>query len=171
MLSGARPNFGALTIRRGLPVEPAAVSRAWTDPARLARWMSPYGDAEAIVDPRPGGSLRIVMRGPGREIEHSGEFRLVEPPTRLVFTWQSEFTGEAPSLVTVTLRPHPEGTELKLVHQLLPADQVVPHTGGWQVLFEQLVRLLVSEPQADAADASPVRWESAEPTKGQIAAD
>jgi uncharacterized protein YndB with AHSA1/START domain len=78
-----------LTLRRVLPFPPATVFAAWIDPDRLARWMSPFGEAQADVDARVGGRFWIVMLGPDRTIEHTGEYREVDPPRRLVFTWRS----------------------------------------------------------------------------------
>ena len=49
------------------------VFQAWIQPESMARWLSPFADATAIVDPRVGGAFRVVMRGLGREIEHTGD--------------------------------------------------------------------------------------------------
>ena len=132
----------ALVVTRLLPASPERVFAAWTTPAALCRWMSPYGEAEAEVDARVGGRFRIVMKGPGREIEHTGEYRELDPPRRLAFTWRSEYTGPLPSLVTVDLRPVGDGTEMTLTHAQLPADQVEPHRGGWGAIVQQLEEYL-----------------------------
>ena len=63
------------------------------------------GTVEADVDLRVGGRFRIVMRDRDTEIDHTGRYLVVEPPTRLVFTWVSAFTGPEPSLVTIDLEP------------------------------------------------------------------
>jgi uncharacterized protein YndB with AHSA1/START domain len=128
----------ALVVKRILPAPPAAVFAAWTDPALLGRWMSPYGDASATLDLRIGGGFTIVMHGLGQAIEHTGEYRAIEPPSRLVFTWESAYTGLAPSLVTVLLRPLGAGTELTLIHEQLPPGQVDSHRGGWGGILEHL---------------------------------
>ncbi|MDQ4006234.1 MAG: SRPBCC domain-containing protein, partial [Actinomycetota bacterium] len=105
---GTHPS-GAVEISRILPATPDEVFRAWTDPEQLRQWMSPIGAAEAEVDPRVGGRLRIVMVGGGRRIEHTGEYLEVDPPRRLSFTWRSPFTGNTSTLVTILLTDHPEG--------------------------------------------------------------
>jgi uncharacterized protein YndB with AHSA1/START domain len=132
-------------LRRTLPVAPNRVYDAWLDPAILARWMSPVGHAVVSVDPRPGGRFRIVMVGEGREIEHVGEYRELVPGQRLVFTWRSPYTG-GDSVVTVELRGLTAGTELTLVHEGLPAEQVGPHTGGWASMLDRLAAELVRRP-------------------------
>lgn len=134
-MAGAEP---ALEIVRVLPAPPDEVFRAWTDPAELRHWMSPVGEVEAEVDPRPGGLLRIVMVGEGRRIEHTGEYLEVRSPSLLSFTWRSEYTGEEPTLVTVRLEPHPEGTRLRLTHEGLPAAARTSHGQGWGAILDRL---------------------------------
>jgi uncharacterized protein YndB with AHSA1/START domain len=131
-----------LVLRRVLPASPDRVFAAWTDPASLSRWMSPNRSASATLDLRVGGAIRIVMKGPDWDIEHTGEYREIDPPARLVFTWNSPYTGPEPSIVTIELRPHGDGTELTLIHEQLPADQVDPHRGGWAQILENLESVL-----------------------------
>lgn len=132
----------ALEIRRVLPGSPEEVFRAFTDPGLMARWMSPVGTAEADVDLREGGRFRLVMRGDGREIEHTGEYRTVSPPTLLVFTWRSPFTGGSDSLVTVRLAGRGPDTELLLVHERLPGGAAESHAGGWGGMLDRLASSL-----------------------------
>lgn len=65
---------------------------AWTDAEGMRRWMCPREGftTEAVLDPRVGGSFRIVMKGPQRDYEHSGEYQVMDPPHKLAFTWISE---------------------------------------------------------------------------------
>jgi uncharacterized protein YndB with AHSA1/START domain len=135
----------AVVFQRRLPGPPERVFAAWTDPALLARWMSPFAAASAQVDLRVGGHFSIVMHGPGDGggIHHSGTYRVVDPPHRLVFTWRSPFTGPEPSVISLTLRPVEDGTELTLVHEHLPADQVASHRGGWNQILDHLANVLL----------------------------
>jgi uncharacterized protein YndB with AHSA1/START domain len=135
---------GELEIQRRLPAPIEEVFRWWTDPERLSAWMSPVGTAEAEVDLRVGGELRIVMRGGDTVIEHRGRYIEVVPPTRLVFTWASPFTGAEPSLVTVELEPASSGeTLLRLLHTALPEAVADSHRGGWGSMLERLAIGLV----------------------------
>jgi uncharacterized protein YndB with AHSA1/START domain len=135
----------ALEIRRTLSSPPDRVFAAWTDASWLARWMSPIGHARVEADARPGGRLRVVMVGEGREIEHLGEYLEVEPPHRLSFTWSSAYSGDQPSLVTVEFAGIDGGTELTLRHERLPAGAAASHRGGWGSMLERLAALLESE--------------------------
>lgn len=122
------------------PVE--AVFDAWTDPASLGRWLSPTGRATAEVDARVGGRFRIVMLGEEMELEHTGRYLAIDPPRHLSFTWQSPYTGEDPSVVTVTLRPEGHQTRLVLVHEGLPADTALGHRSGWSTILGNLEKEL-----------------------------
>lgn len=132
-------------IEQLIGAPPDRVFAAWTDPDLLARWMSPVGHAEAEVEPWIGGRLRVTMVGGDVRIEHRGEYREVLPNRRLVFTWQSPYTGPEPSVVTVELEPDEAGTRLTLIHERLPAEAVESHRGGWGPILDRLVELVVEE--------------------------
>ena len=132
----------AVRIERKIAAAPERVFGAWVDPARLAQWMSPVGYAEVQVEPWVGGQLRITMIGDGVRIEHRGEYREVVPDRRLVFTWQSPYTGTEPSLLTVDLAPIEGGTVLTLIHERLPAEHVESHRNGWAPMLDRLAGLL-----------------------------
>lgn len=101
--------------------------------------MSPVGTVEAEVDLRVGGTIRILMKGQGMEIEHQGIYIEIEPPRRLVFTWRSQFTGTEPSIVTVELEPDgADATRLHLVHRRLPEASTESHRGGWAAMLDRL---------------------------------
>ncbi len=134
-------------IRRLLPATPEVVFSAWTDPDSLSHWISPYGKASVTLDLRVGGTFEIIMKGKDEEIAHTGEYREIDPPNRLVFTWQSEYTGPNPTLVTVSLRRLGNQTELTLIHELLPRERVESHEGGWSLIIERLYGLLSNTSQ------------------------
>ena len=133
---------GALVVERVLPASPDEVFDAWTTPSRMAVWMSPVGAAEAEVDLRVGGSFRVVMVE--ARLEHTGEYVEIDRARRLVFTWVSPFTGTKPSVVTVELYPHDDGTRVVLTHERLPADVVDGHRDGWGTMIERLARTLAT---------------------------
>lgn len=78
-----------VTLTRIYDAPRETVFRAWTDPKQVARWWGPkmFTNPVCEVDARPGGKLRIVMRGPdGNDYPMRGEFREVVSPERLSFT-------------------------------------------------------------------------------------
>ncbi len=132
-----------VVVERVLPGSPDEVYAAWTTPETLRLFMCPGEMTASVVeaDVRVGGRFRIVMRG-DRDVEHRGEYRVLEPGRRLVFTWASPATGWAPTLVTIELSPHEDGTRLVLVHEGLETDDVRGrHRRGWTSIVEKLARL------------------------------
>jgi len=137
----ASPSPSAVRVVRVLPATPEEVFDAWLDPEGLARWMcpGPVTSATAEVDGRVGGRFRIVMREPGTDYLHTGEYRELARPRRLVLTWVSEATRGLPTTVTVELKPHGAGeTELTLVHEGLPEETAERYTDGWGQILEKL---------------------------------
>jgi len=130
-----------LVVRRMIPVSREEVFAAWTDPESIRHWMCP-GDiltAEAQLDPRVGGSYRIVMKDATREYDHTGEYLVVDPPSKLVFTWISKGTGLLPTLVTVELFDRGGRCEVVLTHERLPDIEAVKrHQGGWGQILDRL---------------------------------
>lgn len=121
-----------------LPAPIEEVFVAWTQPEAMARWLAPIGYAEVEADVRVGGRFRVVMVGGDMRIEHTGEYLAVDPPRRLCFTWQSPYTGDEPSVVTITLTAHGESTQLLLVHERLPDGAAESHRGGWGAMLQRL---------------------------------
>ena len=93
-----------LRIERTFDAPVARVFEAWTSEEVLRRWlhgMPGWDTPTAEVDLRVGGTIRIVMRDPsdGTEAGATGEYRVVEPPRRLVFTWVWDDQPERPQLI------------------------------------------------------------------------
>lgn len=125
---------GRLVVRRVIRASREAVFAAWTDPDSMKHWMCPSSivSADAQLDPRPGGSYRIVMKGPSGDHEHTGEYLTVERPSKLVFTWISNSTDNEPTVVTVELFERGDDCELVLTHERFVSPDVLRrHTGGW----------------------------------------
>jgi uncharacterized protein YndB with AHSA1/START domain len=116
----AAPMAREVTITRLVAAPRDLVFRAWTEPARLARWWGPQGFTNPVceVDARVGGELRIVMRGPdGTDYPMRGVFREVVAPVRLVFTNFPVDAQDRPlmdGLTTVTFAEEGSGTRLTI---------------------------------------------------------
>ncbi len=84
-----RPPVRELTLTRVLDAPRALVFKAWTDPKMLAAWWGPKGftNPRCEADVRPGGALRIDMRGPdGTVYPMDGRYEQIVEPERLVFS-------------------------------------------------------------------------------------
>ena len=140
-----------LRITRILPVPPKEVFAAWTDPDCARHWMAPgsMAVAELEMDPRPGGTFRLVMRSERGDIAHIGEYREVDPPRRLVFTWKSPATQGRETVVTVEFHERGDATELVLTHEELPDEPTADgHRQGWTSIAEKLALYLAAEHRA-----------------------
>jgi uncharacterized protein YndB with AHSA1/START domain len=79
----------ALTMTRVFDAPRKVVFAAWTDPKQVAQWWGPTGFTAPVceLDVRPGGAIRIDMRGPdGTVYPMTGVYKEVVPPERIVFT-------------------------------------------------------------------------------------
>jgi uncharacterized protein YndB with AHSA1/START domain len=136
-----------VVLERVLPATPGDVFAAWTTAEVLETFMCP-GDvtvAHVDVDARVGGRFRIVMREGGRDLDHRGEYRVLEPGRRIVFTWASAATAGRDTLVTIELAPHEDGTRMLLVHEELRGGETVSsHQRGWTTIAEKLARRLAT---------------------------
>ena len=79
-----------LAMKRVLPAARSVVYEAFCDPSELAKWWGPHGftTPSREFDPRVGASYRIEMQPPeGDSFYLTGEFREVDPPARLAYTF------------------------------------------------------------------------------------
>jgi len=115
------PKERELVITRVFDAPRELVFKAWTDPKHVAQWWGPKGFTNPVceLDVRPGGAIRIDMRGPdGVVYPMKGVFHEIVEPERLVFT-SSAFEDENgnPQLAvlnTVTFTEHNGKTKLTL---------------------------------------------------------
>ena len=135
----------SLRIVRILPAAPEVVFDAWLDPEAIRVWMCPGEIFESIaeIDPSVGGSFTIVMRSPGKDEPHTGEYRVIDRPRQLQFTWSSASTYDQPTLVNLEFAPHGDDEcELTLTHAELPPDKVELHNVGWKAHVRVMIDLL-----------------------------
>jgi uncharacterized protein YndB with AHSA1/START domain len=136
----------SLTIRREIAAPAEALFDAWLDAHSLASWLRPDGirETRAETDPRVGGGFRIVMVADDSDVMHTGTYREIDRPHRLVFTWSSAATHFRDSLVTVTFQPSSSGSTVVEIHQVgLPDEEAqISHDKGWSVALAELGRVL-----------------------------
>jgi uncharacterized protein YndB with AHSA1/START domain len=130
----------AVVVRRTIAASAEDIFDCWLDPEALAAWMRPgtIRSTVAKVEARVGGRYEIVMQGEEGAIPHSGEYRVIDRPRRLVFTWHSPYAGPAETLVTVDFLRAGKGTEVVVTHELLPAEARESHSRGWTSGLEHL---------------------------------
>ena len=142
-----------LSVQREFKAPAARVFQAWTDPDILAQWFGPEGVVcqSAQVDPTVGGTYRLALKPPDGEITIvHGEYREIDPPRRLVFTWildDQQCEGSAglyaETLVTIDFEALGEKTRLILTHDLLPTAVARDgHAEGWQGCLDSLTMVI-----------------------------
>lgn len=137
-----------LEITRVLPAAPSAVFRALSAPDELARWWGPKDFTVPSLDfsPRVGDRYRIEMQPPeGNAFFLTGEFREVDPPARLAYTfmWEEPDPDDVETLVELSLRDLGESTEVVLTQgpfETEPRREL--HRGGWTDSFDKLERMI-----------------------------
>ena len=122
---------------------PERVFRALTDPEQLIAWWGvseAYRTTEATVDLRVGGRYRLT--GPSGErgtFAVEGVYRAVEPPTRLVFTWDPGWDDDARgSEVEFALEAREGGTRLVLTHTGFATEESRDAHRGWSAVLSSL---------------------------------
>ncbi len=86
--------------------------RAFSDPARLARWWGPQGFTSTFhrFDFRPGGAWKFTMRGPdGTAYEMDKQFAEIVAPERIVLR---HFQSGHDFVLTMTFAARGDSTEL-----------------------------------------------------------
>jgi uncharacterized protein YndB with AHSA1/START domain len=135
---------------------PEDVFPYFTDADKLRTWKAVWAESDA----RPGGGFRADITGRG-DVAY-GAYLEIEPPRRVVFTWQWQNPDLAEayraSVVEVTLAPDGDGTLLRLVHRGVPRDYRGGSAAGWSHYLSRLVLI------AAGHDPGPDPWVAAAPT-------
>ena len=143
----------AVRVERTLHASPDRVFRAFLEPDLIRQWITPDDLTvdRVTVDARVGGRLEVWHSRNGVSTgKFEGCFLKIDPPRELVYRWA--FVGTEPekgeyfdTLVTVRLRPEPEGqTHISVVHEKLEELQRgAPHIHarlipGWNNCLDKL---------------------------------
>jgi uncharacterized protein YndB with AHSA1/START domain len=152
-----RPDATAADIHRYLSATPEKVFAAFADPTMVSRWLTPSPDIRLEIvafEFRESGSYRFAYHVPGGQVMRvNGVYRLIRPPSGIVFSWNIEPPDEhagVKSEVIVRITADGEGSKLHIRHQqLTPVGAVERHREGWGGALDQLSHLL-AEPEQRA---------------------
>jgi uncharacterized protein YndB with AHSA1/START domain len=130
------------TITKEIAIKASAerVFEALTEPQQRLKWWGAdgaYRGTHMESDLRPGG--KWLTRGVGRDgttFSVAGEYRAIERPRVLAFTWLPSWEKNAPeSLVRFDLDEKDGVTTVRLTHSGLTTEASRDHHKGWpQVL-------------------------------------
>jgi uncharacterized protein YndB with AHSA1/START domain len=138
----------ALEFNRVLPAAPPIVFRLFSDADELAKWWGPAGFSVPSLDfdPAVGSSYRIEMQPPeGDAFALTGEFREVDPPSRLSFTfvWEPPNPDDVETLVELSFRESGNSTEVDFRQGTFTTEERRElHRNGWGDSFEKLEALI-----------------------------
>jgi len=124
------------------------VFSAFVEPEKVAEWWGPAGFTTHSVDldARAGGEYRITMQPPDGEAFHlRGRYREVDPPRRLVYTfeWEEPDPDDQETLVTLSFLEDREETKLVLDQGPFATEaRHALHEVGWTETLERLARFL-----------------------------
>jgi uncharacterized protein YndB with AHSA1/START domain len=145
----------ALHMRRVLPAPRSSVFKALTEPDEVAKWWGPRGFTipSVEIDLRVGGGYRIAMQPPEGDLFYlSGEFREIDPPARLAYTfrWEDPDPDDRETVVTLSIGDLGESTELVLDQGTFATEpRRALHDEGWTDTLDRLESLLSSGASAD----------------------
>jgi uncharacterized protein YndB with AHSA1/START domain len=144
MTEQARPL--TLHLERTVAASPERVFAACVEAEQLAEWWGPTGftSPKLQLDVRRGGQYRITMQPPEGEAFHlRGEFREIEAPRRLVYTfeWEEPDPDDQETVVTLTFARAGERTRLVLDQGPFKTEaRHELHRAGWTETLDRLER-------------------------------
>ncbi len=98
----------------------------WLIPTFVGNWMfGPKVQDEKIIElvneVRPGGEYNYKIKRAGKEINHRGEFKVIDRPNRLEFNWQEGNSNSSPTNVQVQFLQDNASTKLKIALHVDPS--------------------------------------------------
>jgi len=137
-----RPGAKTVEVKltRTISAAPGEVFERWLDPTCPG---TPWSEADKLIlDPKMDGLF--FFRSHKKEGEgkpHYGRFTVLDPPSKVQYTWMPPNTGGLESLVTVTFQPEGDGTLLTLRHSNLPDDELGhSHRAGWDHFLDRMAK-------------------------------
>jgi uncharacterized protein YndB with AHSA1/START domain len=140
-----------LEIERVLSAPPPVVFAAFSDPNELTKWWGPAGFTTPSLKyhARVGETYRIKMQPPdGGHFYLTGEFREVDPPFRLAYTfaWEDPDPDDVETLAALSFRDLGESTEVALTQGPFKTEaRRALHRDGWTDSFDKLERLIATQ--------------------------
>ena len=140
-------NFTDITVNRTIPASAEKVYDVWIDPKSPG---GPWHGAERVIfNPVVDGLYYLAIKHEGRIWPHYGRFTKMERPHLVEFTWMSEGTKGAESVVTVTLQQRGDQTDVTLRHAGVPDDELGhQHKEGWTWILNALADALAARRSA-----------------------
>lgn len=139
-----------LRIERMFKATPQRVFDAFTKPEQLAAWWGPEGMSVTRLELNTveSGAWYTIFDNPeGEEYHVSGQYLLIDPPNRLIFSWAWTEGGVRgnETRVELSFTATESGCRLNLVQTLFETEEGRDnHNGGWSSSFNCLEAYLAT---------------------------
>ena len=133
-------NINDDTIVQEITIKSSAekVFAALSNPDEVVKWWGVEGKFQVTQmesDLRPGGQWRMHVRGGGGTVSTvAGEYRKIERPRLLVFTWIREQENMPETLVRWDLKEKDGVTTVRLTHSGLTSESLRARNSGWPLI-------------------------------------
>jgi uncharacterized protein YndB with AHSA1/START domain len=98
-----------------------------------------HGAERVLLDLKVDGLFYHLVKWQQKDWAHYGRFTVVERGARLEHTWMSEATRGVESMVRIRFEPKEGGTEVTLVHENIPDDELGRgHLDGWTGMLDEM---------------------------------
>jgi uncharacterized protein YndB with AHSA1/START domain len=146
MKSVADLKNGVVRAEIEIRASPSEVFDALTEPARLEVWWGSdnyYRTRDWVSELWIGGKRGgIAIGADGKIATVRGEYRIVERPSLIEFTWEASWDDFASTVVRAEIYPTPMGSLLKIVHSgFLPDSKSCQgYVQGWGAVLNWLTK-------------------------------
>jgi uncharacterized protein YndB with AHSA1/START domain len=148
---------GTILASVEIMVPPERVFAALSDAEEITRWWGhpdAYRTEKWTTDFRVGGRWRADGRGAdGVPFHVDGEFLEIDPPRRIIQTWQPSWASGPATTVTYDLKVIPGGTRLLVRHDGFKGNEeaCASHADGWIMVLGWLADDISPKPPPDTA--------------------
>jgi uncharacterized protein YndB with AHSA1/START domain len=129
-----------------IEAESERVFRALTSEEITAWWVRPgvFDTREWSCDMRVGGRWRASGISRGQPYVQEGEFLEIDPPHKLIHTWDGAGRPDLPSTVTYLVERFEKGTRLNIRQTgFVSSDVCNAFAIGWETSLKRLAEILV----------------------------
>ena len=123
-------NYSTTTLKmiRNFNVAPERVFDAWVNPEMMRKWLFTLEGTNKVAqnNPQVGGTWEIVDHRVGKDYRAIGEYMEIDPPKKIVFTFEMPQFSDTVDTITVELKELKQGCEMTFTQNI-----IVPHEENW----------------------------------------